>query len=66
MLPLAAQRAPLDYTQWRGNSRDGSASDFVPPSTWPETLTRKWKTEVGDGYAAKRISSSCIRATTKR
>jgi hypothetical protein len=35
MLPLAAQRSPLDDTQWRGAARDGSASGFVAPGTMP-------------------------------
>ena len=39
------------YPQWRGPNRDGAAT-FAVPSVWPETLTRKWKVEVGTGYAA--------------
>jgi outer membrane protein assembly factor BamB len=47
----AAQQAPTDYTQWRGQGRDGSASSFTTPKTWPEQLTRRWKVEIGEGYA---------------
>ena len=47
----AAQKPSLDYTQWRGQARDGSASSFVEPKAWPETLTQRWKIEVGLGYA---------------
>jgi outer membrane protein assembly factor BamB len=65
-LSLAPQQPSLDYTQWRGNSRDGSASGFVPPATWPETLTRKWKTEVGDGYATPLVSGGVVYAFTRR
>jgi len=32
-------------------NRDGSASAFVMPKTWPNNLTMKWKVEVGPGYA---------------
>lgn len=39
------------WPQWRGNGRDGSAT-FTVPATWPDTLNRKWRVEVGTGYAA--------------
>ena len=40
-----------DWPQWRGPNRDGKASGFTAPQTWPETLTQKWKTTVGSGDA---------------
>jgi outer membrane protein assembly factor BamB len=46
-----AQDAPADYPQWRGRDREGSASAFATPKSWPERLTRHWKVEVGEGYA---------------
>jgi len=46
--PLAAQ----DWPQWRGPARDGVAVSFDAPATWPERLTRRWRVEVGQGYAA--------------
>jgi outer membrane protein assembly factor BamB len=48
---MAAQQPSPGYTQWRGQNRDGSASAFVEPKTWPETLTKRWSTDVGTGYA---------------
>ncbi len=36
---------------WRGPNRDGAAS-FTLPKAWPDTLTRKWKVDVGTGYAS--------------
>jgi outer membrane protein assembly factor BamB len=51
-LPVAAQRASTDWTQWRGPNRDGVAAGFQPPATWPEALVQKWKVEVGTGYAS--------------
>ena len=50
-ITLSAQRPSLDYTQWRGQDRDGSASAFAEPKVWPEALTQKWRIEVGLGYA---------------
>ena len=40
-----------DWPQWRGPSRDGTAP-FSEPKTWPEKLTTKWKSVVGEGYAS--------------
>jgi len=48
VVPIAAQ----DWPQWRGPSRDGVAPGFTVPATWPDSLTRRWSVEVGDGYAA--------------
>jgi outer membrane protein assembly factor BamB len=47
-----AQGSPLDYPQWRGTGRDGSASGFVQPTTWPDVLTKRWRVRVGEGYAS--------------
>lgn len=47
----SAQTAALDYPQWRGPNRDGGAASFAEPKTWPDQLTRKWKVEIGLGYA---------------
>ena len=50
-VPMAAQRGPTDWPQWRGLNRDGAAS-FTEPASWPDKLTLKWKVDVGLGYAA--------------
>ena len=47
----AQQRPTSDWPQWRGPNRDGSAPSFTAPKAWPETLTQRWKVEVGLGYA---------------
>ena len=49
---LAAQTRPGDWPQWRGPNRDGVVQSFTEPKTWPERLTRKWKVDVGLGYAS--------------
>src|ERR1035437_10212725 len=40
-----------DWPQWRGPNRDGKASTFTAPKTWPKELTQKWKVTVGLGDA---------------
>jgi outer membrane protein assembly factor BamB len=49
---ITAQPRTSDWPQWRGLNRDGAALGFTEPAAWPETLTQKWKVDVGLGYAA--------------
>jgi len=62
----AAQSSPQDYPQWRGHNRDGSASTFSEPKVWPEKLTRRWKVEVGEGYATPLIIAGTVYSFTRR
>jgi outer membrane protein assembly factor BamB len=63
---LLAQSAVLDYPQWRGLNRDGFASAFSEPRAWPDQLTRRWKVEVGEGYATPILSGSVVYVFTRR
>lgn len=56
----AAQSPSLDYTQWRGANRDGAAAAFAEPKAWPESLTQRWKVEVGLGYATPLVVGNRI------
>ena len=49
---LAAQSTSPDWPQWRGPNRDGAIASFTPPKDWPNQLARKWKVDVGLGYAS--------------
>jgi outer membrane protein assembly factor BamB len=62
----AAQNAAQDYPQWRGTSRDGSASAFVAPPTWPDSLTRRWRIEVGEGYATPLVIGDTVYVFARR
>ena len=62
---VGAQSASLDYPQWRGRERDGSASAFVLPKVWPEQLTKRWKVEVGEGYATPILVGSVVYVFTR-
>lgn len=64
-LAQAATRTDRDYTQWRGPDRDGSASGFVEPAAWPSTLTRQWKTDVGDGYGTPLVVGDRVYVFTR-
>lgn len=55
-----AQGNPRDYPQWRGRNRDGSASGFIQPREWPGALTRRWRAEVGAGYASPLVVGNAV------
>ena len=57
---VAAQQGAEDVPQWRGRARDGGASAFVEPPSWPDTLTRRWRVEVGDGYSSPLVVGSTV------
>jgi outer membrane protein assembly factor BamB len=40
-----------DWPQWRGTNRDGKATAFDAPTTWPKDLKKQWSVTVGDGVA---------------
>ncbi len=56
MVAVWAGSAPgQDWPQWRGPNRDGKATGFKAPGTWPKELTRKWKVSVGRGDGSPAI-----------
>ncbi|MDH4064619.1 MAG: PQQ-binding-like beta-propeller repeat protein [Acidobacteriota bacterium] len=63
---VAAQSSDRDYPQWRGVNRDGAASAFAEPTTWPEALTRRWKVDVGEGYATPLVVANIAYIFTRR
>ncbi len=60
------QISEQDYPQWRGRNRDGSASAFTEPKSWPETLTHRWKVDVGEGYATPLVIRNTVYSFTRR
>jgi len=57
---IEAQNRSVDWTQWRGPNRDGAVASFVEPKTWPAMLNRKWKVDVGLGYASPLVVGNRI------
>jgi outer membrane protein assembly factor BamB len=62
----AASGQAQDYPQWRGPMRDGSAAGFTAPAAWPETLTRRWRAEVGEGYSTPLVIGNTVYAFARR
>lgn len=61
-----AQRASTDWTQWRGPNRSGIVAGFTAPAAWPETLTQKWRVEVGHGYASPIVVGDRVYVFSRR
>jgi outer membrane protein assembly factor BamB len=60
------QDSAQDYPQWRGRLRDGAASAFERPASWPDALTLRWKSDVGEGYATPIVVGNTVYAFTNR
>ena len=56
--------AAQDHPGWAGPLRDGIAAAFRAPAAWPERLTRRWRVEVGEGYATPVLAGGTIRDAT--
>ena len=63
---MMGQDSPQDYPQWRGRNRDGAASAFSKPESWPEHLRLRWRVEVGAGYATPIVVGNTVYAFTRR
>jgi len=55
-----------DWPQWRGPARDGVASTFTAPATWPAQLTKKWQAAVGLGHSSPVISGNRVIVHTRQ
>jgi outer membrane protein assembly factor BamB len=54
------------WPQWRGPARDGVASGFTAPATWPAQLTKKWQATVGVGHSSPVVSGNRIVVHTRQ
>jgi outer membrane protein assembly factor BamB len=66
LMVCVAAAAAQDYPQWRGVNRDGAASAFAEPASWPDTLTRRWKVDVGEGYGTPLVVADVVYVFTRR
>jgi len=57
--------SPQDYSQWRGQQRDGAASAFNLPTSWPDSLKRQWRVQLGEGYATPLLIGDRVFAFTR-
>ena len=59
-------QAPAAWPQWRGPARDGVASAFTVPATWPAQLTKKWSATVGLGHASPVVAGNRVVVHTRQ
>ncbi|OHB66861.1 MAG: hypothetical protein A2V70_05150, partial [Planctomycetes bacterium RBG_13_63_9] len=62
----ASRLSAQDWPQWRGPNRDGKATGFTAPQTWPQALTQKWKTTVGSGDATPALVGERLYVFTRQ
>ena len=63
---VGGQSAGADWPQWRGPHRDGTLTTFAEPRSWPDHLTRRWKVEVGTGYATPIVVANRVYAFSRQ
>jgi outer membrane protein assembly factor BamB len=63
---VEGQRSSGDWPQWRGPNRDGTLTAFSEPKSWPEQLTKRWKIEIGTGYATPIIVGNRVFAFSRQ
>src|SRR5688572_3143453 len=67
VLLTAHAQAPLSaWPQWRGPARDGVASAFTVPTTWPPQLTKKWDATVGVGHSSPVVAGNRVVVHTRQ
>ena len=55
-----------EWTQWRGPARDGSVSGKNVPTKWPESFSRAWRVEVGEGYSSPVVAGGRVFVHSRR
>jgi len=63
---FALTASAQDWPQWRGANRDGAATGFTEPATWPDTLKQQWKVEIGSGYATPLLVGNRLYTFTRQ
>lgn len=56
VIVIAQTTFAQDWTQWRGPARDGVVPVANTPASWPASLRRAWRVEIGEGYSSPVVS----------
>src|SRR5687768_2805093 len=59
-------QSPAAWPQWRGPARDGVASAFTVPATWPTQLMKRWTATVGVGHSSPVVSGNRVIVHTRQ
>ena len=63
---LCASVASAEWSQWRGENRDGILTQFSAPTVWPKQLKRLWRMELGSGDASPIVAGGRIYTHTRQ
>jgi outer membrane protein assembly factor BamB len=66
VVALASALTAQDWTQWRGQERDGIITSFREPAAWPKTLSKRWQIELGTGYATPLVVGNRVYVFTRQ
>jgi outer membrane protein assembly factor BamB len=55
-----------DWTQWRGPTRDGLVPAANVPASWPDSLRRVWRVEIGEGYSSPIVADGRVFVHSRR
>ncbi len=55
-----------DWTQWRGPTRDGLVPAANVPVSWPDSLRRAWRIEIGEGYSSPIVADGRVFVHSRR
>ncbi len=57
LFALAQSSFAQDWPQWRGPTRDGLVLAASAPKSWPDSLRRVWRVEIGEGYSSPIVAN---------
>ena len=63
---LCATVASAEWSQWRGENRDGILTQFSAPEVWPKQLKKLWYVELGGGDASPIVAEGRIYTHTRQ
>lgn len=63
---LCATVASAEWSQWRGQNRDGILTQFSAPEVWPKQLKKLWHVELGSGDASPIVAEGRIYTHTRQ
>jgi outer membrane protein assembly factor BamB len=63
---LPASLSAQEWTQWRGTNRDASLVAAHVPPTWPASVRRVWRVEVGEGYSSPVVAGNRVFVHSRR
>ena len=63
---LPAALSAQEWTQWRGAHRDASLIAAHVPPTWPASVRRVWRVEIGEGYSSPVVAGTRVFVHSRR